>query len=213
MVKIAPSILSADFMHLKDELELVSKAGADLIHFDVMDGHFVDNITFGPMILKQAKKYSSLPFDVHLMVNNPSKFISWYADAGADIITFHVEASDNPYKEIELIKSLGIKVGLSIKPETSIDRILPFIDIVDLILVMSVSPGFGGQSFNNVAIEKISQLAKLNKNNSFVIEVDGGINPITAKMCVEAGVDILVAGTSIFKNGAYKENIEKLRGE
>lgn len=213
MVKIAPSILSADFMHLKDELELISKAGADLIHFDVMDGHFVDNITFGPMILKQAKKYSSLPFDVHLMVNNPSKFILWYADAGADIITFHVETSDNPSKEIELIKSLGIKVGLSIKPETSIDRILPFIDIVDLILVMSVSPGFGGQSFNNVAIEKISQLAKLNKNNSFAIEVDGGINPITAKMCVEAGVDILVAGTSIFKNGNYKENIEKLRGE
>ena len=213
MIKIAPSILSADFMHLKEELELISDASADWIHFDVMDGHFVNNITFGPMILKQAKKHSSLVFDVHLMVDNPAKFIPWYANAGADIITFHVEASNNPLNEIKLIKSFGIKAGISIKPETNIDKIIPFLNDVDLILVMSVSPGFGGQSFNSIAIEKIHRLSQLKENNSFIIEVDGGINPETAKLCINAGVDVLVAGTSIFKDGNYKDNIKKLRGE
>ena len=213
MTKIAPSILSADFMCLEKELKLISNAGADFIHFDVMDGHFVDNITFGPMILKQAKKHTNIPFDVHLMVNNPQKFIPWYANAGADIITFHIEASEAPINEIKLIKSMGIKAGLSIKPETSIDKIIPFLDEIDMVLVMSVSPGFGGQPFNNIAIDKISQLNYLKENRSFVIEVDGGINPNTAKKCIYAGADILVAGTSVFENGRYEENIKKLKGE
>jgi ribulose-phosphate 3-epimerase len=147
------------------------------------------------------------------MVNNPKKFIPWYANAGADIITFHIEASDAPINEIKLIKSMGIKAGLSIKPETSIEKIIPFLDEIDMVLVMSVSPGFGGQPFNDIAIDKISQLNHLKENKSFVIEVDGGINPNTAKKCIEVGADILVAGTSVFENGKYKENIKKLKGE
>lgn len=213
MVKIAPSILSANFMCLKDELSCLEKAGADYVHFDVMDGHFVDNITFGPMILKQAKECSSLLFDVHLMVNNPEKFIPWYAKAGADIITFHFEASKNPINEIKLIKECGKKVGISIKPQTDISVLEPFINDIDLILIMSVNPGFGGQSFDTNSIEKIINLKKLIKDKNILIEVDGGINPDTAKLCIDAGVDILVAGTAIFKNNNYDENIKKIKGE
>ena len=213
MVKIAPSILSANFMCLKNELTSLEKAGADYIHFDVMDGHFVDNMTFGPMILKQAKKYSNLIFDVHLMVNNPKRFIPWYANAGADIITFHIEASSDPIGEINLIKKHGTKIGISIKPETDISVLEPLLDEIDLILVMSVNPGFGGQSFDKKAINKINKLKTLIGNRDVLIEVDGGINPETAKSCIDAGADILVAGTAIFKDGNYDENIKKIKGE
>ncbi len=213
MVKIAPSILAADFSCLKDEIIKLDKANADLIHFDVMDGHFVPNITFGPMILESLKKYTKLPFDVHLMVKNPTKFIHWYAKAGADIITFHLEASENPLDNIKLIKQYGIKAGISVKPQTDISKILPFIDDIDLILIMSVEPGFGGQKFNNDTILRIKNLQQYIANKNVVIEVDGGINNETAKLCRDAKVDILVAGTSVFKNNNYKINIKELKGE
>ncbi|MBQ8750903.1 MAG: ribulose-phosphate 3-epimerase [Alphaproteobacteria bacterium] len=213
MVKIAPSILAADFGCLRDEIIKLEKAKADLIHFDVMDGHFVPNITFGPMILENLKKYSNLLFDVHLMVNNPTKFIPWYAKAGADIITFHLEASDNPIEDINLIKQYGIKAGISIKPNTEISAILPFIDDIDLILIMSVEPGFGGQKFDNNALSRIDYLRKSIKNKNIIIEVDGGINNETAKLCRDANVDILVAGTAVFKSDNYEKSIKELKGE
>lgn len=213
MVKIAPSILAADFGCLRDEIIKLEKAKADLIHFDVMDGHFVPNITFGPMILENLKKYSNLHFDVHLMVNNPTKFIPWYAKAGADIITFHLEASNNPIEDINLIKQYGIKAGISIKPNTEISAILPFIDDIDLILIMSVEPGFGGQKFDNNALSRIDVLRKSIKNKNIIIEVDGGINNETAKLCRDANVDILVAGTAVFKSDNYEKSIKELKGE
>ena len=213
MIKIAPSILSADFRCLEDEILKLEEANADLIHFDVMDGHFVPNITFGPMILKDLKKCSKLPFDVHLMVENPTKFIPWYASAGADIITFHLEASNDVINDINLIKSLGIKVGISIKPETDISKIEPYINLVDLVLIMSVNPGFGGQQFNSDALFKIEYLHNNTTNKNILIEVDGGINQETAKLCIDAGANVLVAGTSVFKDGNYKNNIKKLKGE
>lgn len=213
MVKIAPSILAADFSCLRDEIIKLEKAKADLIHFDVMDGHFVPNITFGPMILENLKKYSNLHFDVHLMVNNPTKFIPWYAKAGADIITFHLEASNNPIEDINLIKQYGIKAGISIKPNTEISAILPFIDDIDLILIMSVEPGFGGQKFDNNALSRIDVLRKSIKNKNIIIEVDGGINNETAKLCRDSNVDILVAGTAVFKSDNYEKSIKELKGE
>ncbi|MBR5154588.1 MAG: ribulose-phosphate 3-epimerase [Alphaproteobacteria bacterium] len=213
MVKIAPSILAANFMCLEKELLDIEFAGADLIHFDVMDGHFVPNITFGPMILHQAKKKCGLAFDVHLMVNDPIKFIPWYAEAKPDIITFHLEATLNPEKEIELIKSFGIKVGISIKPETDVEVLDNFIDVVDLILIMSVNPGFGGQKFNHSAIDKIKYLKEKTKNTKTLIEVDGGINMETAKLCIDAGADILVAGSAIFGSNNYADSIRQIKGE
>jgi ribulose-phosphate 3-epimerase len=213
MVKIAPSILAANFMCLEKELLDIEFAGADLIHFDVMDGHFVPNITFGPMILHQAKKKCGLAFDVHLMVNDPIKFIPWYAEAKPDIITFHLEATPNPEKEIELIKSFGIKVGISIKPETDVEVLDNFIDVVDLILIMSVNPGFGGQKFNHSAIDKIKYLKEKTKNTKTLIEVDGGINMETAKLCIDAGADILVAGSAIFGSNNYADSIRQIKGE
>ncbi|MBR5599545.1 MAG: ribulose-phosphate 3-epimerase [Alphaproteobacteria bacterium] len=212
MIKIAPSILASNFLCLKDEIISVEKAGADLIHFDVMDGHFVDNITFGPMILAQAKNCVNIDFDVHLMVQNPSKFIPWYAKAGADIITFHLEASNNPMTEINLIKSFGLKVGISVKPQTDVNELLPYIDYIDLILIMSVNPGFGGQSFNTDTLNRISKVKEMIKNNNIFIEVDGGINKENAKLCIEKGADILVAGTTIFKSENYKKIIDELKG-
>ena len=211
MVKVAPSILAANFMCLEKELKKLEKAQADYIHFDVMDGHFVDYITFGPQILKQAKKCTNLKFDVHLMVNNPSKFIPWYAEAGADIITFHLEATDNPLNEIKLIKSFGLKAGISIKPQTPIEKLKPFLGDIDLVLIMSVNPGFGGQQFDANTPKRIENLRKL--SSSVLIEVDGGINKETAKLSIDAGADILVAGTSVFKTCNYEKNIKKIKGE
>ena len=213
MVKIAPSILASNVLSLGAEIEALKTAGADYIHFDVMDGYFVPNITFGPQILKQAKKSIDIPYDVHLMVEKPSIFIPWYADAGADIITFHTETNENIENNINLVKSFGIKVGLSIKPDTSIDVLKPYIDMIDLILVMSVNPGFGGQKFNEATPNKIRNIKNMVRNKDVLLEVDGGINETTARLCVGAGIDILVAGTSVFSNGDYSENIRKIKGE
>lgn len=213
MVKIAPSILAANSALLGTEAELLQKAGADLIHFDVMDGHFVPNITFGPKILKDMKKYTDLPFDVHLMVEEPERFVPWYAEAGAEIITFHLEATKNPLALAKLIHQYNLKCGVSLKPKTDTTLLKPLLDDIDLILVMSVEPGFGGQKFISETPDKIKSIKKLIGARNILIEVDGGITPDTAVLCSSAGADILVAGTSIFKKGAYEDNIRNLRGE
>lgn len=211
MVLIAPSILSADFACLKDEIKKLSQAGADWIHLDVMDGHFVPNLTFGPMVVKSIRPYTSLPFDVHLMVENPLEMIPWFAKAGADIITVHAESCLHLDKALSQIKSYGLKAGVSLNPSTP-ETVLEYVlDKTDLILVMSVNPGFGGQSFISGSIEKISRIKSMIKGKNILIEVDGGINPLTSAECVAAGADVLVAGSAVINDGEYKKNIEALR--
>ena len=214
-IKISPSILSADFSKLGDEIVNLEKAGANLIHIDVMDGHFVPNITIGPDVIKKLRKYTSLPFDVHLMISPVDNFIKNFADAGADIITIHPEATDNIASSIKKIKSHGKKAGISLNPETSIDKVLPVLDSIDLVLIMSVNPGFGGQKFINETLEKVKILRKEIdvKKMKTQIEIDGGINFQNAKKAIAAGVDIIVSGTTIFKEngGNLKKNIELLR--
>ena len=212
MVKIAPSLLSANPACLGDEVLKLQDAQADLIHFDVMDGHFVPNMTYGPLVLKGLKKYSYLDFDVHLMVKNPEKFVPWYADAGADIITFHLEATGNPDALVRNIKSYGIKAGISLKPDTDIELLKNLSEAPDLILVMGVEPGFGGQSFREDTPDRIAKTRDILVHKNIIIEVDGGINPQTAKLCINAGADILVAGTAVFRNGEYQKNISILKG-
>jgi len=214
-IKISPSILSADFSKLGDEIVNLEKAGANLIHIDVMDGHFVPNITIGPEVINKLRKYTSLPFDVHLMISPVDNFIKNFADAGADIITIHPEATDNIASSIKKIKSHGKKAGISLNPETSIDKVLPVLDSIDLVLIMSVNPGFGGQKFINETLEKVKILRKEIdvKKMKTQIEIDGGINFQNAKKAIAAGVDIIVSGTTIFKEngGNLKKNIELLR--
>jgi len=214
-IKISPSILSADFSKLGAEIQNLEKAKADLIHIDVMDGHFVPNITIGPEVISKLRKYTSLPFDVHLMISPVDKFIKNFADAGADIITIHPEATDNLKNSIKKIKSLKKKVGISLNPETSVEKVLPVLKLIDLVLIMSVNPGFGGQKFIKETLEKVKILRKEidSKNYNTEIEIDGGINFENAKMAVEAGVNILVSGTTIFKenNGDLKKNIQLLK--
>ncbi len=211
MVLIAPSILSADFACLKDEIKKLSQAGADWIHLDVMDGHFVPNLTFGPMVVKSIRPYTNLPFDVHLMVENPLEMIPWFAKAGADIITVHAESCLHLDKALSQIKSYGLKAGVSLNPSTP-ETVLEYVlDKTDLILVMSVNPGFGGQSFISGSIEKISRIKSMIKGKNILIEVDGGINPLTSAECVAAGADVLVAGSAVINDGEYKKNIEALR--
>ena len=214
-IKISPSILSADFSKLGSEVISLEKAGADYIHIDVMDGHFVPNLTIGPPIIKSLRKYTKLPFDVHLMISPVHKYIKNYADAGADIITIHPEATDDLSESIELIKSLNKKIGVSLNPDTPIDKIKNILSKVDLILIMSVYPGFGGQKFMPEVLDKIKNLNKLKINNklNFNIEVDGGINFENSKFVIDAGADILVSGTTIFREneGNIKKNIETLR--
>ena len=214
-VYIAPSILSADFNKLGEELNSIEKAGAEYVHFDVMDGHFVPNISFGIPVLKSISHSHHMVNDVHLMIENPLKYAEEFIKAGADIVTFHLEAvSPSECKElIKLIHSLGKKVGISIKPKTDPKEVLPYLKDIDLILVMSVEPGFGGQSFMPNALEKIQILRQEIDQNNYqtLIEVDGGINEETAKLCRNAGVDILVAGSYIFSSEKYVETMRKLR--
>ena len=214
-IQISPSILSADFSQLGNEIKRLEEGGADLIHVDVMDGHFVPNLTIGPPVIKNLRKYTNLPFDVHLMISPVHEYIENYAEAGADIITIHPEATENLKESINLIKKFGKKVGVSLNPKTEIKTIIDEIDGIDLILVMSVNPGFGGQKFMPEVIDKIKKLKKIKDENNykFSIEVDGGINFSNSKIVLEAGADILVSGTTIFKenNGDIKSNIEKLK--
>ena len=214
-VKISPSILSADFGKLGDEISELEKAGADLIHIDVMDGHFVPNITLGPEIIKDLRKHTSLPFDVHLMISPVHKYIKNFADAGADIITIHPEATDNLIQTVNEIKKFGKRAGVSLNPETSIKKLIPIINSIDLVLIMSVHPGFGGQKFIKKTLEKVKLLRKEidHKKLPIEIEIDGGINFENSKLAIQAGVDILVSGNTIFKanDGDIKKNIDRLR--
>ena len=214
-IKISPSILSADFSKLGNEIENLEKAEADLIHIDVMDGHFVPNITIGPEVIKKLRNYTKLPFDVHLMISPVHNFIKNFAEAGADIITIHPEATNNLEKSINEIKSYNKKVGISLNPETSVQKVLPILDKIDLVLIMSVNPGFSGQKFMHETLEKVKVLRKEinSKKIKTEIEIDGGINFENAKLAIEAGVDILVSGTTIFKEneGNLKKNIQLLR--
>ncbi len=214
-IQISPSILSADFSQLGNEIKRLEVCGADLIHVDVMDGHFVPNLTIGPPVIKALRKYTKLPFDVHLMINPVHKYIKEYAKAGSDIITIHPESTENLKSSIKEIKDLNKKAGVSLNPDTPIETILNDLNDIDLILVMSVFPGFGGQKFMPEVLKKIDELSKLRtKNNlNYKIEVDGGIDFSNSKKTIEAGADILVSGTTIFKenNGDLKKNIEILR--
>jgi len=214
-IQISPSILSANFSRLGDEIKRLENAGADMVHVDVMDGHFVPNLTIGPPVIKNLKKNSSIPFDVHLMISPVHKYIEAYADAGADIITIHPEATDNLQNSINKIKEFKKKVGVSLNPETKIDIISSFLDQIDLVLIMSVNPGFGGQKFMPEVLNKIKELVSMRKTEklNFDIEIDGGINFENSKLAIEAGANILVSGTTIFKsnNGDIKTNIDLLR--
>jgi ribulose-phosphate 3-epimerase len=214
-IKISPSILSADFSQLGNEIKRLEDGGADMIHVDVMDGHFVPNLTIGPPVIKALRNYTKLPFDVHLMIAPVHKYIKNYAEAGADIITIHPEATDNLKKSINHIKELGKKVGVSLNPNTKIDIIKEFLNEINLVLIMSVHPGFGGQKFMPEVLQKIKELKKIKdqQNLNFDIEVDGGINFDNSKLAIEAGANILVSGTTIFKNnnGNIKKNIDTLK--
>ena len=214
-IKISPSILSADFSQLGQEIKNLENSGADMIHVDVMDGHFVPNLTIGPPVIKALRKYTNIPFDVHLMINPVHKYIKDYADSGADIITIHPEATSSLQGSIDEIKKYKKKVGLSLNPDTKIEVIEKYLDQIDLVLVMSVFPGFGGQKFIPETIKKIQSLKEIkDKNNyTFDIEVDGGINFSNSKDVINAGANILVSGTTIFKehNGDIKKNIETLK--
>ena len=214
--RIAPSILSADFSRLGEEVRAITAAGADYIHIDVMDGHFVPNLTIGPGIVAALRPHSPLPFDVHLMIAPVDPYIPDFAAAGADIITLHPEAGPHLHRSIQLIKSLGKKAGVALNPATPVDAIEYVLGDIDLVLVMSVNPGFGGQSFIAEALEKVSAVRAMidGRGGAIDLEIDGGINPDTARTAIAAGVDVLVAGTASFAGGptAYAGNIRQLRG-
>ena len=214
-IQISPSILSADFSQLGNEIKRLEEAGADLIHVDVMDGHFVPNLTIGPPVIKALKKYCTIKFDVHLMISPVHKYIEAYAEAGSDIITIHPETTADLSASISKIKKFKKKVGLSLNPETKVDVIKNYLNQIDLVLIMSVNPGFGGQKFMPEVLDKIKELKNIQKiqNIDFDIEIDGGINFENSKIAVKAGANILVSGTTIFKsnNGNIKKNIDLLR--
>lgn len=213
MIKIAPSILSADFAKLGEEIQEVERGGADYIHVDVMDGHFVPNITLGPLIVESIRPITELPLDVHLMIENPDLYIADFAKAGANIISVHVEACPHLHRTIQAIKQLGVKAGVVVNPATPVSTIEHVLEDVDLVLLMTVNPGFGGQSFIHSVVQKIRQVSQLirEKNLSVEIEVDGGVNPETARICVEAGANVLVAGSAIFNQRDRKQAIQQIR--
>ncbi len=214
MIKIAPSILSADFSKLGEEIKDVERGGADYIHVDVMDGHFVPNITIGPLIVEAIRPVTTLPLDVHLMIENPDQYIPQFASAGADIITVHVEACPHLHRTIQLIKENGAKAGVVLNPATPVDTIQHIIEDVDMVLLMTVNPGFGGQKFIKQVLPKIyavSEMAK-SKNLSIEIEVDGGVNKETAKLCIEAGANVLVAGSAVYNESDRAQAIKAIRG-
>jgi len=214
-IQISPSILSADFSQLGNEIKKLEKGGADMVHVDVMDGHYVPNLTIGPPVIKSLRKHTKLKFDVHLMIAPVHKYIEDYAEAGADIITIHPEATDNLQHSINKIRELKKKVGISLNPETKIEKIEKFLNQIDLVLIMSVNPGFGGQKFMPEVLEKVKKLKTIHEDNKFNydIEIDGGINFENSKSAIEAGANILVSGTTIFKSndGDIKKNIDLLK--
>ncbi|MEM5015327.1 ribulose-phosphate 3-epimerase [Metabacillus indicus] len=213
MIKIAPSILSADFSKLGAEIEDVERGGADYIHVDVMDGHFVPNITIGPLIVDAIRPVTKLPLDVHLMIENPDAYIPAFAKAGADIISVHAEACPHLHRTIQLIKSEGVKAGVVLNPHTPADIIRHVIDEVDLVLLMTVNPGFGGQSFIHAVLPKIKEVADMVKERGLQteIEVDGGVNAETARLCMEAGANVLVAGSAVYNKSDRKQAIDQIR--
>ena len=208
-ILIAPSLLSADFSRLGEEVKAAEKAGADWLHVDVMDGCFVPNITVGPLVVKAIRNQTSLPLDVHLMIDKPQNYVKDFAEAGSDIITFHIEACESPRKLIELVRSFDKKVGVSIKPKTQLSAIDSILKYVDMVLIMTVEPGFGGQAFMEEVVPKIEKLKSYYDGD---IEVDGGINKNNYSSVVKAGANILVAGTAVFKQSNYKKAIDVLRG-
>lgn len=214
MVKIAPSILSADFSKLENEIKKVEQAGADLLHIDIMDGHFVPNLTFGPPVVSSIRKVSKLPFDVHLMVNNPDAFLSEFVRAGADMITIHAETAPHLHRLLQTIKDYGIRSGIALNPSTSISVVEEVLDMTDMVLIMSVNPGFGGQKFIPSSISKIARLKKMieDRNLNIDIEVDGGITQQNAQPVIQAGANILVAGSAVYGAADMADAIKNIRG-
>lgn len=212
-IKIAPSILSADILHLEDDIRAIEKAGADMIHIDIMDGHFVPNLTYGPKIVKAVRRITKLPLDVHLMLDNPQVFIELFAEAGADNITVHSEVTVPIPQLHEIVKKHVISFGVSIKPDTELDTIADYLDLIDILLIMTVHPGFGGQSFIESTVPKIAEASRLKQEHghAYEIEVDGGINDKTVKTAVSAGATLIVAGNYIFKSSDYRKAMESLR--